>query len=205
MKRLLPLCLPLLLLTACAIGPKEYPPVPDHVDYATAAPPEDGWTTRELMSMTYLCGQRLTWPQSVEGLGDAFEVTGYSRFLSRSRLVPGQLCYRGTPLANVTVVRPKKETMLYTFVLTPQLCEVTEIEPFVINGVQMYDTMDDVAAALGEPDYRSEDAMRYDDRETGEDLYWFFFEDGELIHVLLELRFDIDLPLYRDEAGKEAT
>ena len=109
------------------------------------------------------------------------------------------LSYKGDKLANATVVKPDDETMIYNIVLLPDTCEVEDTEPFVINGVKMYDSFEDVLAALGD-DYRymDEDSLMYNDRETNESLYSLFFEEGKLVHINVDFRFEIDLPLYKD-------
>ena len=37
-------------------------------------PPEAGWTIEELMSVTYLCGKQLTYPLTMEYLGEDFSL-----------------------------------------------------------------------------------------------------------------------------------
>lgn len=168
------------------------------VEYKTVQPPEGGWTTKEIMSVTYFCGHQLNYPLSINDLGDDFSLSNYSRLGVKKRIVPASLKYKGEKLANATVVKPHDETMIYNVVLTPELCKVTDAEPFVINGVKMYDSFEDVKAALGEDYYYSSDnSLMYNDRETRESLYSLFFENGKLVHINVAFRFDIDLPLYQ--------
>ena len=160
-------------------------------------PPQENWTLQQLMSVTYICDHRLSHPQSMNALGDDFSLSHYSKLGASWHLVPAQLCYRGQGLANVTVVKPHDETMIYSFVLLPSTVEVTDREPFVINGIKMYDTMEDVEAALGENYlYKSDDSISYGEKVGGNE-YWFFFEEGKLVHLNLDFSFDIDLPLYQ--------
>ena len=166
-------------------------------EYIVMEPPQENWTLQQLMSVTYICDHRLSHPQSMNALGNDFSLSHYSKLGASWRLVPAQLCYRGQGLANVTVVKPHDETMLYDLVLLPSTVEVTDREPFVINGIKMYDTMEEVEAALGENYlYKSEDSISYGE-EFGGNEYWFFFEDGKLVHLNLDFSFDIDLPLYQ--------
>lgn len=171
--------------------------------YETVAPPEGGWTTEEIMNVTYFCGHRLSYPLSLDELGDDFSLAKYSRSAARKRLVPATLRYKGKSLGNATTVTVDNKRMIYNLVLFPEVCEVTEVEPFVINGIKMYDTIEEVEAALGEPYYKSEESLMYNDRETNQSLYSFFFEDGKLVHFNNDFRFEIDLPLYRKMKERE--
>ena len=174
------------------------------IEYKTVEPPEGGWTTEEIMDVTYLCDKQLVYPLSMDDLGEGFSLEHYDRVASRKRLVPAALCYGGKQLANATVVKVDGKRMIYNVVLFPEVCEVENVEPFVINGIKMYDTIEEVEAALGEPNYKSDDALMYDDRETRENLYSLFFEDGKLVHFNNAFRFYIDLPLYnklREQEG----
>ena len=170
--------------------------VTEDTEYVTVPVPEGGWTTEEIMDVTYLCGRRLVHPLSMDDLGEGFSLKNYDRIASKERLVPASLCYKGKQLANATVVKVNGKRMIYNVVLFPDVCKVTYTEPFIINGVGMYDTMEEVEAALGEPYYKDDDSLMYNDRETGESLYSLFFEDGKLVHINVDFRFDIDLPLY---------
>ena len=173
-------------------------------EHKTIAPPEGGWTAKEIVDVTYFCGHQLTLPLSMDDLGENFSLGNYDRIGSKKRLVPAELCYKGRQLANATVVKVDGKRMVYNIVLFPEICKVENVEPFVINGIRMYDTMEDVEAALGtDYQYRSDDALLYNDRETNEGLYSLFFEDGKLVHLNLSFRFDIDLPLYKKYEEKE--
>lgn len=123
----------------------------------------------------------------------------YSKSRSKHIITPALLNYKGMSLTNASVIRPRDETMIYTIVLFPDICEVKDIEPFVINGVKMYDSFEDVLTALGDDYfYMTDDSLLYNDRETNESLYSLSFEDGRLVHININFRFEIDLPLYRD-------
>lgn len=213
MKQLLPaLLLSVLMLSGCADQPVSAPDEPEAVPsseaeaqeteaavYETIAPPEGGWTTEEIMSVTYLCDQRLSYPLSMEALGEDFSLSNYSKSMVKIKLTPGTLSYKGQSLANATVIKPHDEMMIYNIVILPTSCEVTEAEPFVINGVKMGASMEETIDALGEDYwYKSEDGLLYNDRETGESLYSLFFENDQLVHINVAFRFDIDLPLYQN-------
>ena len=106
------------------------------VEYETVEPPEGGWTTEEIMSVTYLCDHKLSYPLSIEYLGEDFSLSRYSRRSAKQRIVPAVLSYKGNKLANATVVKPDDETMIYNIVLFPETCQVEDTEPFVINGIK---------------------------------------------------------------------
>lgn len=196
------------LLTGCAAGntaetssasADTAPTACEPVEYKTVTPPKGGWSTAEIMDVTYLCDKQLTYPLSVSDLGSDFSVSGYSRLGVGHRIVPGNLNYKKKKLANVSLVKPHDEIMIYNLVLLPSTVQVEDVTPFVINGVKMNATMDECIAALGEGySYKSDHSLMYDDRETKESLYSLFFENGRLVHLNIAFRFDIDLPLYRD-------
>lgn len=170
------------------------------ISYEIVEPPEGGWTTEEIMNVTYFCDKKLSYPLSLDALGDDFSLSHYSRFHAKKRLVPATLRYNGKRFANATVVKPHDETMIYNIVLFPDVCKVEDVEPFVINGVKMYDSFEDVVAALGDEYFymNENESILYNDRETNESLYSLFFEDGKLVHINVDFRFEIDLPLYKN-------
>ena len=169
------------------------------VEYETVEPPEGGWTTEEIMNVTYLCDHKLSYPLSIEYLGEDFSLSRYSRRSAKQLIVTAVLSYKGDKLANATVVKPDDETMIYNIVLFPETCQVEDTEPFVINGIKMYDSFEDVLTALGDNyQYMSDNSLMYNDRETNESLYSLFFEDGKLVHINVAFSFEIDLPLYND-------
>ena len=43
-------------------------------EYKTMEPPEDGWTIEELMSVTYVCGEQLTYPLTMNSFGNKVEI-----------------------------------------------------------------------------------------------------------------------------------
>lgn len=53
-------------------------------EYITMEPPEGGWTIEELMSVTYLCGKQLTYPLTMEYLGEDFSIDETSGIFSKS-------------------------------------------------------------------------------------------------------------------------
>lgn len=170
------------------------------IEYIVVEPPEGGWTTEEIMNVTYFCDKKVSYPLSIEYLGDDFSLTDYSRWMAKHRLTPSSLNYKGKSLANAVVVKPHKETMIYNVVLFPDTCEVEDVEPFVINGIKMYDSFEDVLSALGDDySYMSDDSLMYSDRETHESLYSLFFDNGKLTHINVDFRFEIDLPLYKEQ------
>lgn len=169
------------------------------IEYITVEPPENGWTTEEIMNVTYFCDYKLSYPLSVEYLGNDFKLSHYSKLQAKKRLVPATLSYKDKQFANATVVKPDKETMIYNIVLFPDICKVENVEPFVINGVKMYDSFEDTLNALGDNyNYKSDDCLMYNDKNTNESLYSLFFEDDKLVHINVGFKFDIDLPLYRN-------
>lgn len=176
-------------------------PVQDNevISYNTVEPPEGGWTTEEIMNVTYLCDKKLEYPLSLEFLGDDFSLSHYVKSASENRIVPARLKYKNKYLANAGVVKPHDETMIYDIVLFPDTCKVENVEPFVINGVKMYDSFEDVLTALGDDYYymKENESILYNDRETDESLYSLFFENGKLVHINVDFSFDIDLPLYK--------
>ena len=67
-KKLIPLLLAAACLTACA----DIPPVKETVSVeqqTVIAPPEDGWTAEELMSVSYINNYSLSYPLTLESFG----------------------------------------------------------------------------------------------------------------------------------------
>ena len=161
-------------------------------------PPENGWSYAELAAVTELAGHTASIPLSVSALGGDFELKDIDTEWAKIKLMPGSLYYRGKRLTSVTAVQPHDEMLIYCIVLIEDQCEVTETEPISVNGVRLGDSMETAIAALGKPYYQSDNSLMYNDRETNNSIISLFFENGRLNHYLIDLRFDIDLPLYRD-------
>lgn len=59
--------------TACADIPPVRETVPEE-EQTVIAPPEDGWTAEELMSVSYFDGIRLSYPLTLRDLGSAYGI-----------------------------------------------------------------------------------------------------------------------------------
>ena len=83
------------------------------VEYETVEPPEGGWTTEEIMNVTYLCDHKLSYPLSIEYLGEDFSLSRYSRRSAKQRIVPAVLSYKGDiKLVNSRLMSLRQATLI---------------------------------------------------------------------------------------------
>lgn len=165
--------IPLLLAAACLTACAEIPPVRDTVpeeQQKTVAPPENGWTAEELMSVSYLDGIEMSSSLTLRDLGSAYF---YSDFPE------------GTDERGKRIHHLEKELLLssgvYFTVNEPgeKLTADSRIDYmqtyiFTVNGLSAEDSEAEIEKALGKPDrITDEDDKRlyyYTDRENGNDL-----------------------------------
>lgn len=168
-KKLIPLLFAAACLTACAQIPPVKEPVPEE-QQKTIAPPEDGWTAEDLISVTYFDGIELYYPLTLRDLGSAYF---YSDFPE------------GTDERGKRIHHLEKELLLssgvYFTVNEPgeKLTADSRIDymqtyVFAVNGLSANDTESEIEKALGKPDSIEDKDDKllycYTDRESGKDL-----------------------------------
>lgn len=157
--------------TACADIPPVRETVPEE-EQTVIAPPEDGWTAEELMSVSYLDGIRLSYPLTLRDLGSAYGIafdfeddngnTAYC--IGSGFMVLQSYAYiKFSP----DVSEPSPDARINKLIGID--------ENISVNGVRKRDDSDAVISALGQPDSieeRDDNFIHYIylDRESGSEL-----------------------------------
>lgn len=135
------------------------------IEYETIAPPEGGWTVESIASTIRLCGQPIELPFTVGSLGEGFE------FVEDT----GCVLYNGHPAFVAAFINNDKSgdrfsTTVRRLGTYEQLSDEDFQNYFVINGVGIGSSKEDVIAAFGEPDFQSDSNFEYnadhDDNEN---------------------------------------
>jgi len=119
-------------------------------DYHTIQPPEEGWTTEELMSVTYLYGRQLTYPLTLGALGDSIELKNMEPNIAGN--VHVTLCHGdqivGNAIFNVkTVEEVNQDTPIDQFMF---LGDQNTPNSLVINGKSIDTEFENMQGYLGE-------------------------------------------------------
>lgn len=172
--------IPLLLATACLTACAEIPPVREPVpaeQQKTVAPPENGWTAEELMSVSYMGNIQLEYPLTLRSLGAGVSLTDImwsgegendrAYFIvdaSDSNAVLLGTIFAdadfGKDISQITADDPMTKILLYG-------------EHFSVNGIKRDSSSDDVIKAFGEPDSITANGeiqkiYSYNDSESGD-------------------------------------
>lgn len=168
-RKLIPIIMCALCLAACADVPEVRESVPENMQQVIA-PPENGWTAEELMSVSYFDGVQLSYPITARSLGSAYGV------LMDLKNSDGDTIYcigkDIMSLDNYANIRASDDVTE----LSPDT-EITEFwsysENISVNGIKVGADKDDAISALGEPDsiedgsYDTISVYSYLDRNTG--------------------------------------
>lgn len=178
-KMLIPLLFAAVCLTACAQIPPVKEPVPTE-QQKTVAPPEDGWTAEELMSVSYINNYSLSYPLTLESFGGGVSFVPinfysdneeesevwYSFYCYDIKTDPGLSAYAafsyGRTEDNATADEPVAKLQCYSDYAS-------------INGVKHALPEEDIEKLLGKPDRIDETDDNfieyvYCDKERGSDL-----------------------------------
>ena len=95
------------------------------IEMKTIEPPEDGWTVDELLSVTYVYGQQLENPCTLNTLGDdfSFDLSTFTYFEENNSSVI-MLQYQNTIISAVSLYNCKNQE---------DVCDTTEINGYVFN------------------------------------------------------------------------
>lgn len=168
-RKLIPIIMCALCLTACADIPEVREGIPEE-EQTVIAPPENGWTAEELAGVSYFDGVQLSYPITLRSLGSAYGV------LLDFKSSDGDTIYSIgkdiMSLDNYANIRASDGAAE----LSPDT-EITEFwsysENISVNGIKMGADKDAVILALGEPDsiengvYDNISVYSYLDRNTG--------------------------------------
>lgn len=157
--------------TACADIPPVRETVPEE-EQTVIAPPEDGWTAEELMSVSYFDGIRLSYPLTLRDLGSAYGIAfdfeddnGNTAYCIESGFMALQ-SYAYIKFSP-DVSEPSPDARINKLIAID--------ENISVNGVRKRDDSDAVISALGQPDSIEEGDDNfihyiYLDRESGSEL-----------------------------------
>ncbi|MDE6520825.1 MAG: hypothetical protein K2K91_10300 [Ruminococcus sp.] len=165
------LCTTMLMCSATGCGTDNKPSVDSKVEqspsieYETIEPPESGWTVESIASTIRLCGKPIELPFTVGSLGEGFEFVDDT----------GCVLYNGHPAFVAAFVNSNKSGDRYSTTVRrlgtfERYLDEDFRNYFVINGVGIGSSKEDVIAAFGEPDFQSDSNFEYnadhDDNEN---------------------------------------
>ena len=191
-KKLIPLLMCALCMTACADIPPVIEPVPEN-ERLTVAAPADGWTKAELLDVCYPDGMALSDSPCLRDFGAGYGISKMACFESKGvyyyGLIPAENCFSesfynwnldisyDTDIKNVTADTPFKKLKMFS--------------NFCINGVTDSSNLQQVKENLGEPDEAKENETAhhfvYNDRETGEKLMEAMIVNDTIGYIYLYL------------------
>jgi len=113
-------------------------------------PPEEGWTAKELMSVTYLYGRQLTYPLTLDALGDSIELKNIEPNIAGN--VHATLCHGGQVVGNVifsvkNVEEVGQDTPIDQFMF---MGDNNTPDSLIINGKSIDTEFKDMQSCLGE-------------------------------------------------------
>ena len=127
-------------------------------EYKTMEPPEDGWTIEELMSVTYVCGEQLSYPLTMNSFGNKVEIFEDTLKVHNAKDTPSvmaELCseneFVGAAFFNrdsVDDVSGDTPINTISFDTHSDFFEKNG-SPITLNGVSFGDTKEELIDALG--------------------------------------------------------
>lgn len=164
------------LLSGCTDNQQTAPKVIDTSGFRTMEVPGNGWTAEDIISVSYINGSQMKYPVRMSDLDTDYEaadweLTDYSGYRVRcaynaGRFIHTNLCYffyDALSLDDITKDSPADEfSVMYS--------EGDRENIFVVNGLSIGGSTEQMLSALGEPV-----------RKSGLDsttIYWFTPEDS---------------------------
>lgn len=142
-------------------------------EYITMEPPEGGWTIEELMSVTYLCGKQLTYPLTMEYLGEDFSLDETSEIFSKSS--DGfPLLYKNKSIGLVGFEKNSENSSDYDNITTIMFntnVSSSALDCIVVNGISLGSINTDVKSILGTPCDKSTDGRYAYTIQNGDDKF----------------------------------
>jgi len=127
-------------------------------EYKTMEPPEGGWTIEELMSVTYVCGEQLSYPLTMNSFGNKVEIFEDTLKVHNAKDTPSvmaELCseneFVGAAFFNrdsVDDVSGDTPINTISFDTHSDFFEKNG-SPITLNGVSFGDTKEELIDALG--------------------------------------------------------
>lgn len=142
-------------------------------EYKTMEPPEEGWTIEELMSVTYLCGKQLTYPLTMEYLGEDFSIDETSKIFSKSS--DGfPLLYKNKSIGLVGFEKNSENSSDYDNITTIMFntnVSSSALDCIVVNGISLGSINTDVKSMIGTPCDKSTDGRYAYTIQNGDDKF----------------------------------
>ena len=130
----------------------------EETEYKTMKPPEEGWTIEELMSVTYICGEQLSYPLTMNSFGNKVEIFEDTLKVQNAKDTPSvmaELCseneFVGAAFFNrdsVDDVSGDTPINTISFDTHSDFFEKNG-SPITLNGVSFGDTKEELIDALG--------------------------------------------------------
>ena len=127
-------------------------------EYKTMEPPEGGWTIEELMSVTYVCGEQLSYPLTMNSFGNKVEIFEDTLKVHNAKDTPSvmaELCsdneFMGAAFFNrdsVDDISGDTPINTISFDTHSDFFEKNG-SPITLNGVSFGDTKEELIDALG--------------------------------------------------------
>lgn len=145
------------------------------IEYETIDPPEDGWTVESIASTIRLCGKPIELPFTVSSLGEGFE------FVDNT----GCVLYNGHPAFVAAFINNDKSGDLYSTPIrkignSEYYSDEDFRNYFIINGVGIGSSKEDVIAAFGQPDFQTDTAYEYYSNHVKSENYIVRLSFGDL-------------------------
>lgn len=154
------------------------------IEYKAIAPPEGGWTAETVASTIRLCGKPIELPFTVSSLGEGFE------FVNNT----GCVLYNGHPAFVAAFINNDKSGDLYSTTVRrlgtfERYSDEDFKNYFVINGVGIGSSKEEVISAFGEPDFQNDWKFEYNaDHENSENseknIVRFSFGDLDIVQSI---------------------
>ena len=142
-------------------------------EYKTMEPPEDGWTIEELMSVTYLCGKQLTYPLTMEYLGEDFSLDEANK--TELKLSIGYpLLYKDKKIGLVTFKKNSNQSSNHgdiTSLMFNTNVSSSALDCIVVNGISLGSINTDVKSMIGTPCDKSTDGRYAYTIQNGDDKF----------------------------------
>ena len=141
-------------------------------EYKTMEPPEEGWTIEELMSVTYLCGKQLTYPLTMEYLGEDFSLDEANK--TELKLSIGYpLLYKDKKIGLVTFKKNSNQSSNHGDITSLMFNNVSysASDCIVVNDIHFGSSNTNVKSMLGTPCDKSTDGRYAYTIQNGDDKF----------------------------------
>ena len=161
----------------------------ESVEIKTIEPPEDGWTLEDLLSVTYIYGNQLTVPCTLESLGKAFsfEKSNFSKSKADASVIIGTLKYNDSVISVINIaesnVKDIDSQSTINRLIFNKIYSDGSNNAVTVNGISLKSSKNQVIKRFGEPDF----VPNY----VGEDYCYVYYE-ANTENKLLTINFDND-------------